>query len=332
METTGNAPSPRFRFRRIGLLALKVLISTSLLVLLISKVGGAAILSSILLSDPFAFLGAVCLYLLTTYFSTLRWQLLVPSPIGARRLFSMYMIGAFFNAYLPGGIGGDAVKAYYLSRELAAAGGHSKAAPLEAPLTLAIASVFMDRYIGFGTLLVINLGVLPFGISYLQRASSVVPLLWVIPVIVVLFVLSSLALFKFRLGQRIGFLARAYQYVHTYAAKGSTIAKAVLYSAALQILVIASVYLLAQGLSLSVSFLALLIFVPIIIVFSMIPVSIAGIGLREGAFVFLLGALGVPPEKAITLSLLWFLSVFTAGLWGLVEYLRFKRMLGGKKE
>lgn len=335
MDTFGNETPSRLRFRRTGLLVAKLLISATLLVLLVSRVGGAAIANSILLSDPRAFLAAIGLYLFASYLSTLRWKLLVPCPIGTRRLFSMYMIGAFFNAYLPGGIGGDAVKAYYLSREIPAGEpprGEERNATMAVPLTVAFASVFMDRYIGFGTLLLISVGALPFGVPYLERASTNVPVLWFIPAVVVLFALSSLAIFKLRLGQRIGILSQSYQYVPTYAAKGPTIMKAVLFSAALQLLGILSVYLLAQGLSLTVSLLSLLVFVPIIIVFSMIPISIAGLGLREGAFVFLLGALGVPPEKAITLSLLWFLSVFTAGLWGLVEYLRFKRMLGGKEE
>ena len=66
-----------------------------------------------------------------------------------------------------------------------------------------------------------------------------------------------------------------------------------------------------------------------IILISMIPVSISGLGIREGAFVFFLGTTGVPPEKAMTLSILWFLSVVVAGLWGFIEYLRFKQLFGG---
>jgi uncharacterized membrane protein YbhN (UPF0104 family) len=156
--------------------------------------------------------------------------------------------------------------------------------------------------------------------------------LWVIPSLLALFIVTSIIIFKFRLGRQLQFLYKAYQYFHIYAANRDTLVKTFLYSIALQLLGIVSIYILSKSLLLDVPFLSLLVFVPIIIVFSMIPVSISGIGLRESAFVFLLGAIGVPPEKSFTLSLVWFFSVFTAGLWGLGEYLRFKTVLGGKEK
>lgn len=321
--------------KRYALLLLKLLISSTLLYLLISKIGGSAILNNVRILNPLFFFAAVGLYFCASYLSTLRWKLLVPCAVDKRRLFSMYMIGSFFNAYLPGGIGGDAVKAYYLSREMMSrqTNGNDRHCPkMDAPLTIAIASVFMDRYIGFGALLFISMAVFPFGISNLQKASSTVPVLWVVPSLLVLFIVTSVVIFKFRLGRQLQTLYRVYQYLHMYAAKRDILIKTFFYSIALQMLGIISLYILSKGLLLNVPFLSLLVFVPIIIVFSMIPVSISGIGLREGAFVFLLGAIGVPPEKSFTLSLIWFLSVFTAGLWGLFEYLRFKAVFGGKEE
>ncbi|MEW5746886.1 MAG: lysylphosphatidylglycerol synthase transmembrane domain-containing protein [Nitrospirota bacterium] len=329
------APKGSPGIRRYALLLLKLFISSTLLYLLISRIGGSAILGNVRLLNPLSFLGAVALYLLAAYLSTLRWKLLVPCTVGTRRLFSMYMIGSFFNTYLPGGIGGDAVKAYYLSREMIGrqkSGSDRQCPAIEAPLTIAVASVFMDRYIGFGALLLIGMTVFPFGISLLESASSSVPVLWAIPSLLILFIAATIVIFKFSWGRQVQFLQRAYQYFHTHTIRRDTLVTALLYSVALQLLGIIAVYVLAKGLSLNISFLSLLVFLPIIIVFSMIPVSISGIGLREGAFVFLLGGIGVPPERSFTLSLVWFSSVFVAGLWGLFEYLRFKTVLGGKEE
>jgi uncharacterized membrane protein YbhN (UPF0104 family) len=83
-----------------------------------------------------------------------------------------------------------------------------------------------------------------------------------------------------------------------------------------------------MGMNIELSLLSLIVFLPLITLITMIPVSISGIGIREGAFVFFLGTMGVPLDKAMTLSILWFLSVVVAGLWGLVEYLRFKHLFG----
>ena len=319
---------------RYGAPFLKLLTSATLFYLLISKVGGRMIVSHIRLLNPLLFAAAVGLYLLSAFISTLRWKLLIPQGIGTRKLFGMYMIGSFFNHYMPGGVGGDAVKAYYLSRVVKGMGRSAGTPPVQSAdhNAVAIASVFMDRYLGLSALLVIGITAFPFGFPYLKAASGQLPIMWVIPSLAAGYLLVSIAVFKFKVGERLHFLGKAYRYLHLYISKKENLAKAVLYSLIIQILVVVSVYILSRGLFLHISFLSLLIFVPIIILVSMIPVSISGIGLREGAFVFLLRAVGIPPEMSMSLSIVWYLSVFSASLWGLFEYLSFKAVFGGKKE
>lgn len=319
---------------RYGVLLLKLLISATLFYFLISKVGGKTIIRQIRLLNPLFFMAAIGLYLLNVFFSTLRWQLLLPRHIGTRRLFGMYLIGSFFNLYMPGGVGGDAVKAYYLSREMKGLDQLAGAPGTQSTdhNIVAIASVFMDRYFGLSALLTVSIAAFPFGFPYLKAASGHLPFMWVIPSVAAGYLLLSIAVFKFKIGERLHFMGRAYRYLHLYIAKRNNMARALLYSLIIQILVVISIYILSKGLLLNVSFLPLLIFVPIIILVSMIPVSISGIGLREGAFVFLLQAVGVPPELSMSLSIVWYLSVFSASLLGLFEYLRFKAVFGGKKE
>ena len=104
--------------KKAVLLFFKAAVSSALLMYLLSKVGGTAVIENAILLSPLHFGAAVALYLLATYLSSVRWKLLIPQPVGTKRLFSMYIVGSFFNVCLPGLIGGDAVKAYYLSREL----------------------------------------------------------------------------------------------------------------------------------------------------------------------------------------------------------------------
>lgn len=320
--------------KQAAIIILKIFISFTLLYFLVSKVGGKTIIHNIGLLSPTAFLAAVVSYIVASYFSALRWKLLIPFPTRTSRLFSIYMIGSFFNTYMPGIIGGDAVKAYYLNKELHASGNRLKKQDEEkqASLIPIIASVFMDRYIGLGALLALGLVVFPFGVSCLQKASVNWPVIWVIPAAACVFVSASLAIFKFRIGERMKFLVKAYKYLHFYNASKKIVLKAFLYSILVQLLGILAVFIIARGLSLNISVLSLLIFLPIIVLLSALPISISGIGLREGAFIFLLGSTGVSAEKSMTLSIIWFLSVFAAGLWGLLEYLRFKAMFGGDEE
>ncbi|MCC6346292.1 MAG: flippase-like domain-containing protein [Nitrospirales bacterium] len=313
---------------KTGLLALKLLVSASLIVFLLAKVERTTLLATLRQMEPAVFLAAIGISLVAAFLSTLRWKLLVPQPIGTGRLFSMYLIGSFFNNYLPGGVGGDAVKAYYLSKEMKRYGAEGRDSSFPPSLTGAIASVFMDRYVGLGALISLSVAAFPFGMHYLKNASMKWPVIWVIPLIALAFLLVSLLIFAFRVGERLRFLLHAYQYLQFYRSQTEALLKAFIYSLAIQLLGVLSVYLLSMGLHLSLSFLSLLVFLPMIILFSMIPVTVSGIGLREGAFVFLLGSAGIAPESAISLSLLWFFSVFVTGIWGLLEYLRYKAVFG----
>lgn len=86
------------------------------------------------------------LYLSTFIFSTKRWSLFISSSqdpsdnVPFRRLLSLYFIGAFFSTFLPGIVGGDAVKGYYLYKSNGRGGA-------------VLASIFIDRYLGFSALI-----------------------------------------------------------------------------------------------------------------------------------------------------------------------------------
>jgi uncharacterized membrane protein YbhN (UPF0104 family) len=45
--------------------------------------------------------------------------------------------------------------------------------------------------------------------------------------------------------------------------------------------------------------------VPIALVASMVPITIAGLGLRESLFVTVLGQMGLPPERSLALAFIW---------------------------
>jgi uncharacterized protein (TIRG00374 family) len=93
----------------------------------------------------------LCLCAFLSYLSVviapawLRWYLLLrgaglkPAP---GRVFSLQMIGVFFNSMLPGGTGGDLIKGYYLFKEHDAG-----------EQSLALTSIAMDRFIGLYSLL-----------------------------------------------------------------------------------------------------------------------------------------------------------------------------------
>jgi uncharacterized membrane protein YbhN (UPF0104 family) len=220
------------------------------------------------------------------------------------------MIGSFFNNLLPGVIGGDAVKIFYLYRDTKKG-------------SSSFGSVFMDRYMGFFALLSIGLisGLIAFG--ELRKIG----MQWVLPLLFAAFIAGSMAFFGLRMGKRFAAVADFYDYFHKYFKRKTVMIKAFLLSVLIQLISIFMVYVISLGIGQKPSFAALFVFVPVIITVMVIPVSLSGFGVREGAFVMLFGLTGISSEASMSISFLWFLSIALASMIGLLEYFRYRRNL-----
>lgn len=249
------------------------------------------------------FFSAVLLYVLAQLTSSFRWKLLLPEKFTIRKLFSIYLMGAFFGSFLPGIIGGDAVRAYYLNKKAK-------------KMSLTLASIFMDRYLGYVSLMLIGISAAPFALGYFGDSQFK----WLMPFIFGAFIVGSILFFGLQLGKRFRGVSEFYEYFTDLKTQKGTIAKAVLISLIIQFLNFSIVIVLAVGMGAKIPLLLLFVFLPIIITITTIPISISGLGVREGAFVILLGLIGVKPEIAASLSLAWFFSVFAGSLPGLAIY------------
>ncbi len=249
------------------------------------------------------FLTSSLLYILSQVLSTMRWQLLLPDKYPLKRLFSLYMIGAFFSSFLPGVVGGDAVRAYYLNKDAKKIG-------------ITLAAVFMDRYLGFVTLMLIGMAAFPFSLDVFGDS----PHRWLMPGFFFSFVAGSVVFFGLRLGRRFQLMTDIYEYFLTLKSQKMVILKTLLLSVGVQLLNFFSVIIIASRMGEDISLLLLAVFLPIVTTIVALPISISGLGVREGTFVILLGLIHISPEAATSLSLGWFLSNFVGSLPGLVFY------------
>jgi len=253
---------------------------------------------------------ASLLYLFSSYLSTLRWKLFVCTDcsLAIRKLFSIYMVGTFFNIFLPGIMGGDLMRIIIL-RKITGIGD-------------AVASVFLERYIGFFALLFLGFIFFLLFYSYMPKNE----LIFLVPLLFLIF--SSLSIFIFAL-RKFSFFRLLIDYFYKFNSKAFS--KAFLYSFIIQLIVMFSVYLIFLSIDASVRFYEVVIYLPVIIVLTTLPISISGLGVREWSFVlFFGGALG--NEKAVAVAFLWFLSVAFASLLGGIEYLRFKNFFDMPKK
>src|SRR3990167_11073066 len=140
-------------------LALKILISISLLIFLFKRANIGNVWDVMRSMDFMIFIVVVFLYTVSQIVSTYRWSLFLPHAgidMPFLKLVSLYYVGMFFNIFLPTAIGGDVVKTYYLYKS-SGKGGNS------------LATVFLDRFTGFFALVVIATVSLIFGYKYVRE-------------------------------------------------------------------------------------------------------------------------------------------------------------------
>ncbi len=296
--------------KRFFVTALKIAVSALLLALIVKKAGYGNVVLQVRSADVRYFLASTAIYILIAWLVALRWRILLDGIFPVRKLFSLHMIGNFFNTILPSSMGGDAVKAYYLYRETKQGG-------------VSFGSVFLDRSLGLFARLFLGL----VSGAFAFRELRAIGMHLAVPVLFTAFIGGSLLLIRFRIGRRFGAVRDFYDYVHSCLKNRRLMLKTFLLSLAIQALLIVMIAVLARGIGRTLSFTELFVFVPIILTIMIIPLSVSGFGVREGAFVVLFGLTGVPSSVSVSLSFLWFLSMAAASLIGLVEYVRYRRKL-----
>jgi hypothetical protein len=90
----------------------------------------------------------------------------------------------------------------------------------------------------------------------------------------------------------------------------------------IQMASIVEIWLLGKALGVATPLLAYAVVVPLVTLMTVLPISISGVGVREGGLLILLGRVGVPSAGAVALGMLWFCMLATASLTGGLIYLR----------
>jgi hypothetical protein len=246
--------------------------------------------------------------------SAVRWQKVLEAlDIRARlpRLVSHNLAGQFVSNVLPTTIGGDLLRVSRLSRDTG-----------ESPGTFA--SVVLERLTGWLVLPVITVvgfAVNP-GLRHLGSATRVALGLAVSTLVLLVVVLLAVA--SDRLGGRFAsragwrrFAGAVHLGLNRLRQHPAAAANVLAAGFAYQLALVFSAVAAAQALGLRAAGLtALLAFFPAVLIAQVLPISMAGLGVREGAFVLFLGPLGVGKEEAIALGLLLYLLNVAVGLLG----------------
>ncbi|MDP2239854.1 MAG: lysylphosphatidylglycerol synthase transmembrane domain-containing protein [Burkholderiales bacterium] len=244
----------------------------------------------------------------------LRWMIAVEAsgshmPFGTA--LRIVLIGHFFNQALPSSVGGDAVRIWCAYRAGLGAGDAAR-------------TVIMDRAISLVGLLLLAGAGLPwlFDIVTDQAARFAIVAVIAVGICGFLIFVSLPQLPPFMSRWRItralvelAILARRLTFSPRYVMPILALAVAGF------VIFVFIVYWLAAALHLEVGFSDCLLLVPPVLLISVIPVSIAGWGVREGAMVVAFGFINVPPGAAFAVSVLFGLVIAAASLPGALLWL-----------
>jgi len=241
-----------------------------------------------------------------TAISAFKWRLLLRAQgadVGYPALLQAYLIGDFVNLFAPGVVGGDAYRAAWLRQHTGTLG-------------TALPSIIVDRLTGLSALLLVaSLGL---GAIFLPRYAWAVGAA-VLIALVVGYLLAIGPVDRWlgrRPGGRLGGVVAMARLAIGQIKPSRTLVAVGLLSLVFQFNTVAILWLYAQAMRLSIDFSQLLLAVPTVSVLEMVPISVNGIGLREGAFSLLLGQMGVPAAQGFVLGLTVSVMRYVAGLVG----------------
>lgn len=292
---------------RIGL---KAAISAALLAALflhtpLAQIGG--VLSRL---SPAAALAGLALAFATWGLSAFRlWLLAFGFPLGA--VTRMTFVGMYYGTVLPGQVAGDVVKAYRLGAGASAPG-------------LAAAATFVDRAVALAGLLVASAIAMPWVGELPSRLGTTVAVAAAASVLIL--VLGSHRRVRRLLldappGGKSGpgriaasFASGLRQVLERHGRLAANFAVAVAYHA----VCVAIHVIVGSALGIELSFAAWCVTYAGVSLLTLLPVSIAGLGMREGGYVGLLGLFGIAPPQALSLSLLIFGYALVGALAGAV--------------
>lgn len=308
-----NTSAKELSGRRIFLL--KLAVGVLLISYLLSNMDAAAIIAVFRSYDPSSLWGALALTLLSVLVAALRWKVLTPQ-VRYLRLVRYTFIGQFYSLVLPGQIAGEAVKAWRISR------GSNDAPQL-------VTSVLVDRLMSLIALLLVTIIGIVLVRDELSRRfllpsiALIVGLLSGLFILRVPFVRVSLSAVVSRtssrypklklLGERLLLLSTAWMNCTRQTWRLiCNISLGILF----QLIGVATFTLLADGIGIDIAWTHWMWITGVTAIVALLPLSIGGLGLREGALVALLTQFDIAGESAIALSLAIFSLTIVVALVG----------------
>lgn len=312
---------------------LRIILSVGLLVFLASTVDLGEMWDLFLASNKWYILAAFLLGIVDRILMAYKWNVLLKAKgmhISLVQVTITYWKTTFLGLFLPATVGGDAVRAYALSRNK------------DYPMSDVVSSIIVERALGFLALFVmVVISVLAslfiLGETFFEGMTS---LLWVFLGLSVVAVVGMYFTMRQDILKRVGsfvderggkfaqskIVQKLRQIVRSYASFSGNMGAMLWFfvlSLVENLFPLMWAYLLSVAFNIEVPVLYFFILIPIVLVLIRLPISLDGFGINEGAFVFFLALIGVSHEEGLLLGLsfhlLTLLIVLPGGLFYMLQ-------------
>lgn len=323
LQRREDAGSPSGRASGTGRALLRLAASVILLAFLLRQIAFSQITDALGRAAgnwPFLVV-AYSLPMIGILITALRWRLLMTAQgirISVRRVAAAVLVGICFNQILPSTVGGDIARSMWLK------------SPGQSALG-SLAVVTLDRAIG-----VFSLSLLAFACALLSPAvRSLLPTVWLVPVLI-----AAAGFFgwrvAFRLARRLSGWIDSKPWLRRYKSKADLVSStlgayrgrsalllwAVALSLSLQLVIVLQFLALAAALDVHVVMWQFALIVPVVTLVTLVPVTINGLGLREGAFALLGASIALQAGDAVALGWMWLAGTVPYGVAGWILYVR----------
>jgi uncharacterized protein (TIRG00374 family) len=285
--------------------------------------------------EPFSILVLSFLFLfLNQIIVASRWYLLLrlqDIDIGISAAVKLTFVGFFYNNFLPGSVGGDVLRAWYVTKHT----------PKQVEAAI---SVFVDRAIGLAGLLlsaVVAFMLFPKRTEAERQLTSAMNFQilwtkywWILAAVAgaLILLLAFMAILpKTRHWLRLGYnyvvtmgrhlLTKISQAVYLYCRRPLWMLTLLAMTLFCQTLFIFGLWLVGRELDIKVSFAYYLVFIPVSWVIGMVPVSIGGVGVMEGTLKILFSLIGVKESVAGVLAICQRLAFWVVALPGMFVHI-----------
>lgn len=270
---------------------LKIAISVVLVYFVFTKINFVDVLSVIKRANSFFVVLAILLFVLSKVIAAFRLNLYfhqLDISLTQKSNLQLYLLGMFYNLFLPGGIGGDAYKGYLIKKKF------------DVATKRVVAVLVLDRLSGMLLLfiyacllaLVMNNGVL----------SDFRTLFF-------LAIFAGLTVFWFLNKRYFAYVLQIFW-------------KSIGYSALVQLAQLASAFFILKALYIDTNIMAYLLIFLVSSIVSVLPLTIGGIGSREVTFFYGAIWLALDQSTSVSISMVFFLITALVSVCGILYHFK----------